>query len=99
MSPETLEDHLRRATRSFTARLPEDEALALGRELALELARAHGETPPRHPAPRAPPRPPRAPAVPPLPRRRLPQRRAGRGARNRFTRRDLGGGGGRHRRL
>jgi len=49
MSPETLEDHLRRATRSFTARLPEDEALALGRELALEVARAHGETPPRHP--------------------------------------------------
>src|SRR3989304_3713126 len=49
MSPETLEDHLRRATRSFTARLPEDEALALGRELALEVARAHGETPPPPP--------------------------------------------------
>lgn len=48
-TPETLEDRLRRATRNFTARLPEDEILALGRDLARELARAHGETPPRYP--------------------------------------------------
>jgi outer membrane protein assembly factor BamB len=49
MASETLEDHLRRATRNFTARLPEDQALALGRDLALALATAHAETPPRHP--------------------------------------------------
>ncbi len=47
---ESLEDHLRRATRNFTAPLPEDAVLALGRDLARELARAHAETPPRHPA-------------------------------------------------
>ncbi|HET7293698.1 MAG TPA: PQQ-binding-like beta-propeller repeat protein [Vicinamibacteria bacterium] len=46
---ETLEDHLRRVTRNFTAPLPEDDALALGRGLLGELARAHAETPPRHP--------------------------------------------------
>jgi outer membrane protein assembly factor BamB len=46
---ESLEDHLRRATRNFTSRLPEDQVLALGARLARELARAHGETPPRHP--------------------------------------------------
>ena len=49
MAAETLEDHLRRATRNFTARLPEDQALALGRDLALALAAAHAEDPPRHP--------------------------------------------------
>ena len=49
MASETLEDHLRRATRNFTARLPEDQALALGRDLALALARAHAENPPSHP--------------------------------------------------
>jgi len=49
MSRESLEDHLRRATRHFTARLPENEALSLGRDLLRELARAHGESPPRHP--------------------------------------------------
>jgi len=47
---ETLEDHLRRVTRSFTAPLPEDQALELGRSLLRELERAHAETPPRHPA-------------------------------------------------
>ena len=31
MPAETLEDHLRRATRNFTARLPEDQAITLGR--------------------------------------------------------------------
>jgi outer membrane protein assembly factor BamB len=46
---ETLEDHLRRSTRNFTARLPEDRVLALGRDLARELQKAHGETPPRFP--------------------------------------------------
>jgi outer membrane protein assembly factor BamB len=45
----TLEDHLRRVTRNFTAALPDPELLALGRDLARELARAHGEAPPRHP--------------------------------------------------
>jgi len=45
----TLEDHLRRSTRNFTTPLPEADALALGRDLALELARAHAESPPRHP--------------------------------------------------
>jgi outer membrane protein assembly factor BamB len=49
MSAATLEDHLRRATRNFTAPLPEDDLLSLGADLARELARAHGETPPRHP--------------------------------------------------
>jgi dTDP-4-dehydrorhamnose reductase len=47
---ETLEDHLRRVTRSFTAPLAEEEALALGRGLLRELERAHAESPPRHPA-------------------------------------------------
>ncbi len=46
---ETLEDQLRRVTRNFTAPLAEDDALELGRELLRELARAHAETPPRHP--------------------------------------------------
>ena len=49
MENESLEDHLRRATRNFTARLPEERAVALAAELARELARAHGETPARHP--------------------------------------------------
>ena len=49
MQTETLEDHVRRATRNFTSALPEDQVLALGRDLARELARAHAETPPRHP--------------------------------------------------
>lgn len=46
---ETLEDHLRRATRNFSARLPEDAVLTLGRDLARELQKAHTETPPRFP--------------------------------------------------
>ena len=46
---ESLEDHLRRATRNFTTRLPEDQVFALGRALAGELAHAHAETPPRYP--------------------------------------------------
>jgi outer membrane protein assembly factor BamB len=50
MADGTLEDQLRRATRNFTARMPEEAAFALGRDLARELARAHGETPPRFPA-------------------------------------------------
>ena len=49
MSRPTLEDHLRTATRHFTARLPEEEMFALGRDLARELVRAHAESPPRHP--------------------------------------------------
>jgi len=49
MERETLEDHLRRATRNFSSALPEDQVLALGRDLARELARAHAESPPRHP--------------------------------------------------
>jgi outer membrane protein assembly factor BamB len=49
MSRETLEDHLRRVTRNFTSKLPEDDVLVLGRRLAEELARAHAESPPRHP--------------------------------------------------
>jgi outer membrane protein assembly factor BamB len=49
MPEETLEDHLRRATRNFTARLAEDVALTLGRDLALELQRGHQGTPPRFP--------------------------------------------------
>lgn len=47
---ETLEDHLRRATLNFTARLPEDQVLALGVDLLRELARAHAESPARHPS-------------------------------------------------
>ena len=50
MDKETLEDHLRKATRRSTARLPEDRVFALGRDLARELAAAHAETPPRHPS-------------------------------------------------
>lgn len=50
MPEDTLEDHLRRATRNFTARMPEEAGFALGRDLARELERAHGETPPRLPA-------------------------------------------------
>jgi outer membrane protein assembly factor BamB len=46
---ETLEDQLRRATRHFTARLPEEEVFRLGGGLARELARAHAESPPRYP--------------------------------------------------
>jgi len=49
MEKETLEDHLRRATRNFTARLPEERAVVLAAELARELARAHAESPARHP--------------------------------------------------
>src|SRR5260370_7098059 len=49
MDRESLEDHLRKATRQFTARLPEEQVLTLGRDLARELARAHAESPPRHP--------------------------------------------------
>jgi outer membrane protein assembly factor BamB len=49
MDKESLEDHLRRATRNFTTRLPEERAVALAAELARELVRAHAETPPRHP--------------------------------------------------
>jgi outer membrane protein assembly factor BamB len=49
MEQETLADHLRRATRNFTLRLPEDRVFAIGHALAAELARAHAEQPPRHP--------------------------------------------------
>ena len=49
MQEPTLQDHLRRLTRNFTTRLPEDQVLALGLDLARELARAHAETPARHP--------------------------------------------------
>jgi outer membrane protein assembly factor BamB len=49
MDQETLADHLRRATRNFSSRLPEDRVFALGHALAVELVRAHGEQPPRHP--------------------------------------------------
>ena len=49
MEQETLADHLRRATRNFTTRLPEDRVFAIGHALATELARAHAEQPPRHP--------------------------------------------------
>lgn len=49
MEKESLEDHLRRATRNFTTRFPEERAVALAAELARELARAHGESPARHP--------------------------------------------------
>jgi outer membrane protein assembly factor BamB len=47
---ESLEDHLRRVTRNFSAPLAEDAVLALGRELLRELLRAHAESPPRHPS-------------------------------------------------
>src|SRR6185436_17372045 len=47
---ETLLDDLRRRTRSFTSRLREDEVFSLGRDIARELARAHAESPPRHPS-------------------------------------------------
>ena len=50
MDHETLEDHLRKATRQSSARLPEERVFALGCSLARELAAAHGETPPRHPS-------------------------------------------------
>jgi outer membrane protein assembly factor BamB len=50
MSWETLEDHLRRATRNFTARMPEEQAFALGADIARELERAHTGTPPRFPS-------------------------------------------------
>ena len=49
MDQETLADHLRRATRNFTSRLPEERVFAIGQALAAELVRAHAETPPRHP--------------------------------------------------
>src|SRR5260221_12705858 len=49
MTPESLEDHLRKVTRHFTARLPEEQVFTLGRDLARELARLHAESPPRHP--------------------------------------------------
>ena len=49
MEQETLADHLRRATRNFTTRLPEDRVFTIGHALAAELARAHAEQPPRHP--------------------------------------------------
>ena len=49
MTPESLEDHLRKATRHFTARLPEEQVFTLGRDLARELARLHAQSPPRHP--------------------------------------------------
>src|SRR5260221_5349732 len=49
MTQESLEDHLRKTTRHFTARLPEEQVFTLGRDLARELARLHAESPPRHP--------------------------------------------------
>jgi len=49
MDQETLADHLRRATRNFTSRLPEERVFTIGQALAAELARAHAETPARHP--------------------------------------------------
>jgi hypothetical protein len=49
MDQETLADHLRRATRNFTSRLPEERVFAIGQALAAELVRAHAEEPPRHP--------------------------------------------------
>jgi outer membrane protein assembly factor BamB len=45
-----LLDDLRQRTRSFTGRLSESDVIALGRDLAVELVRAHGETPARHPS-------------------------------------------------
>jgi outer membrane protein assembly factor BamB len=50
MSAPTLADHLRKATRHGSTRLPVEQVLALGRDLARELGRAHAETPPRHPS-------------------------------------------------
>jgi outer membrane protein assembly factor BamB len=50
METESLEDHLRRVTRNFTARLPEEVVFVLGRDLATELTRAHAASPPRHPS-------------------------------------------------
>lgn len=50
MDEETLADHLRRATRNFTSRLPEDRVFAIGQALAASLARAHAEQPARHPS-------------------------------------------------
>jgi outer membrane protein assembly factor BamB len=47
---ESLEDHLRRVTRNFSAPLAEQAALALARDLLRELQRAHAEAPPRHPS-------------------------------------------------
>ncbi len=49
MSQVSLESHLRRLTRNFTAPLPEPDLLAVGLDLSRELARAHAESPPRHP--------------------------------------------------
>jgi outer membrane protein assembly factor BamB len=49
MAQETLEDILRRLTRNFHSDVPEVQLLELGRDLCRELARAHAETPPRHP--------------------------------------------------
>jgi len=46
---ESLEDHLRKTTPHFSARLPEEQVLTLGRDLARELARAFSVSPPRHP--------------------------------------------------
>ena len=47
---ESLEDHLRRATRNFTAaRFRKTRSSPWAVDLARELARAHGETPPRFP--------------------------------------------------
>src|SRR4029079_6881183 len=39
MDQETLSDHLRRATRNFTSRLPEERVFTLGQALAAELVR------------------------------------------------------------
>src|SRR5204863_9543315 len=50
MDAETLADHLRRATRNFTSRLPEERVFAIGQALAASLARAHAEQPARHPS-------------------------------------------------
>src|SRR5438067_7685770 len=50
MDEETLADHLRRATRNSTSRLPEDRVFAIGHALAASLARAHAEQPARHPS-------------------------------------------------
>src|SRR5258707_3560853 len=49
MDQETLADHRRCATRNFRSRLPEERVSTIGQPLAAELARAHKETPPRHP--------------------------------------------------
>src|SRR4029079_14120577 len=63
MDQETLADHLRRATRNFTSRLPEERVFAIGQALAAELVRAHAGAPPRHPHldPDPTPPPPRHP--------------------------------------